>query len=67
LEATAVEIKYFEKYHNPWIKEMINDDVWKLRRYLKRVSPKVDNGFFLCVDETGRRQVFLRAFSAGVG
>lgn len=61
LEATAVEIKYFEKYHNPWIKEMINDDVWKLRRYLKRVSPKVDNGFFLCVDETGRAASILES------
>jgi hypothetical protein len=64
LEVTAVEIKYFEKYQKPWIKQMIKWDVSKLHQYFRRVSPKVDSGFFLCVDETGCAKDYLqRTFS----
>ena len=53
LEVAAVEIKYFSKWHKPWIQHMIQWDVTKLHQYFRRVSPKVDTGYFLCVDETG--------------
>jgi hypothetical protein len=38
-----------------------NDD-WKLRDYMKpRVHPGVDNGFFLCIDESGvAREVLVK-------
>jgi hypothetical protein len=52
LEATAVEIKYFGKFEKPWITQMIKRDVSKLHQYFRRVSPKVDSGYFLCIDET---------------
>lgn len=59
LEVSAVEIKYFGKYAKPWIKNSIKRDVLKLHQYFRRVSPRVDNGFFLCVDETGRAENIL--------
>lgn len=61
LEVTAIEIKYFDKSDNPWMKQMIKYDVGKLHDYLNaRVRPRVDNGFFLCIDETGRAETVLK-------
>lgn len=58
LEGTAVEIKYFGRGNTvpkkKDIKELIMDDMKKLRAYIRsRVQPRVDNGFFLCIDESG--------------
>jgi hypothetical protein len=55
LEVAAVEIKYFEKHHKPWMKWMIKRDISKLRDCLTaRVQPKADTGFFLCIDYTAK-------------
>lgn len=65
LEVAAVEIKYFKKYHKPWLAEMIENDVVKLSTYLKlRVEPKVDNGYFVCVDESGEAENHLKKLFA---
>ena len=58
LEGSAIEIKYFgrgdTKSKKSLIKDLIMDDMQKLRDYLKsRVQPRADNGFFLCMDESG--------------
>jgi hypothetical protein len=65
LEVSAVEIKYFKKYQRRWIKKMVQDDVEKLSIYLKPgVEPKADNGFFICVDDSGEAEGHLKELFA---
>jgi len=65
LEVSAVEIKYFEKFHKPRLAQMVKNDVNKLYAYLNyRVEPKVDSVFFVCVDESGEAENHLKKLFA---
>lgn len=68
LELTAVEIKYFGRGNSTqmkkMIKKMIKRDMEKLRECVTcRVQPKADNGFFLCIDESGLASDCLAHFT----
>jgi len=56
IEATAIEVKYFYAGRNEKeLKKSISDDLDKLIDYQnKRVMPKVDCGYFFCIDETNK-------------
>lgn len=62
IETTAIEIKYFGLGRNRRdLKRLISEDLDKLIGYQeKRLSPKVDCGYFFCIDETGYAGEVLR-------
>lgn len=69
LELTAVEIKYFGRGNSALMKKMIKGmivrDMNKLCECVtSRVQPKADNGFFLCIDESGLASDCLARFMA---
>jgi hypothetical protein len=69
LELTAVEIKYFGRGNSTrmkkMIKKMIKRDMDKLCECITaRVQPKADNGFFLCIDESGLASTILADYMA---
>ena len=65
LEISAVEIKYFKKGHERWLTQNVKNDVKKLNDSVHaRVKPRVDNGFFVCIDETGKAEGQLKRLFA---
>jgi len=56
IESTAIEIKYFSPWWNARnIEEAISSDLDKLLDYQKLGRhPKIDCGYFFCIDESGK-------------
>jgi len=62
VEVSAIELKYFSANHTKAdLKWAISNDLDKLVDYQKkRLSPRIDCGFFLCLDESGKAGEALR-------